>query len=355
MAAIKRVPAKEAYAAYLEQRATFGGSPQFYLDCGNYLEQDGQHAMALRVVTNVATFRLADANMLRRAAYRLADLGDQDRAIELFERIVKLRPEQLPAYRDLALALSDRADARAQRPHGYDRGDGDRIAADYSRCLELLDHVIAQPLQYGSIASLCLMDANRVIARAARLENAGDIPLIAVPLDRQLIRNLECDLRVVMTWDTDESSASLTVKEPDGDAVPTSPYATRSGGKIDGVTDAYGPMEYCLRTLSPGTYRVQVKLAPRNSPDRNGPCTVRVSVYTDFGRPNEQRKSLRVRVTDATALVDIGIVTSRGTGAAEREAALAAIRMHRVAEPILNGTTALFLKPENFQSTETLP
>ena len=53
------------------------------------------------------------------AAHRLNQIGERELAIDLFEKVLKLRPEEPQSHRDLALALADRADqvvAGADKP-----------------------------------------------------------------------------------------------------------------------------------------------------------------------------------------------------------------------------------------------
>jgi tetratricopeptide (TPR) repeat protein len=314
LTALQRVPPDKAYDAYLEQRATFGRCPEFYLDCADYLQRAGQHAMAARVVSDVAAFHLADPELLTRAAYRYQELGEWDRAIELFERVVKMRPDDRQGVVNLALALSDRADstrspradARAALRRTDSRHDGERISADYRRCLGLLNAVIVREARLSEVDMSCLMDANRVIARVERLESAGAIPPVPVPLDPRLIRDLDCDLRVVVTSDTAGYTPDWTVTEPDGSVAQSGFYVTPIGGRIDGS-------DYCLRTLVPGLYRLKTIGFVGSSPERlTGVCTVRVTVFTDFGRPGEKCKSMSLRMTSLDQKIDLGIVTRHG-------------------------------------------
>ena len=110
LAAMKAVPADRAYEIFLEQRETFGKSPAFYLDCADYLGRIGQHDLPSVCLTDVAALQAADARLLRVAAHRLEQIGEQELAIDLFEKVLKMRPEEPQSHRDLALALSSRAD-----------------------------------------------------------------------------------------------------------------------------------------------------------------------------------------------------------------------------------------------------
>src|SRR5207247_2008254 len=109
--AMKDVAPEKAYDVYLAQRKGFAKSPAFYFDCADYLVSAGQRQMGLRVLTDIAELELHDARLLRVAAHRLNQIGERELAIDLFEKVLKLRPEEPQSYRDLALALADRADA----------------------------------------------------------------------------------------------------------------------------------------------------------------------------------------------------------------------------------------------------
>ena len=102
-------PRSDAYRRYLAERDTYGTSPAFYLDCANYLIEHGQRDLGIRVLTSVAELKLEDARLLRVLAHRLAQVEELDVAIELFDRVRRLRPEEPQSYRDLALALDRRA------------------------------------------------------------------------------------------------------------------------------------------------------------------------------------------------------------------------------------------------------
>ena len=146
----------DAYRRYLAERDTYGGSPAFYLDCADYLFEHGQRDLALRVLTNVAELKLEDARLLRVLAHRLEQVDELDLAVELFDRVRRLRPEEPQSYRDLALALDRRAGAR-----------GALTAAsidDYARALALFCEIVDREWdgRFPEIEVIALIEANRI-------------------------------------------------------------------------------------------------------------------------------------------------------------------------------------------------
>ncbi len=113
--AMKAAAPEKAYDVYLDQRKGYAQSPAFYFDCADYLVAAGQRELGIRVLTDIVELELKDARLLRVAAHRLNQIGERELAIDLFEKVLRLRPEEPQSYRDLALALADRADAALRR------------------------------------------------------------------------------------------------------------------------------------------------------------------------------------------------------------------------------------------------
>jgi Ca-activated chloride channel family protein len=297
--AMRAAPAR-AYTVYLEQRPRFADSPSFYLDCAEYLLQKGQTALGVRVLTDVAELGLDDPALDRIVAHRLAQLGYRDLAIGLFDKVRGLRPEEPQSWRDLALALADRGDTRSVI-------DARGAVTDYNRALSLLNKVIMNHWdRFEGIEAIALMEANRIVARGRALP-AGSA--LAVPLDPRLVRNLPCDVRIVMTWDTDMTDMDLWVTEPDGEKCFYGHNRTVIGGRISNdFTQGYGPEEYVIHHAMPGTYRIQSNYYGSRQQRLTGGTTVQATVITDFGRPTEKRRHLTLRLTRENGTVDIGSI-----------------------------------------------
>ncbi len=307
----------DAYNVYLKER-TESASPAFYLDCANFFIQKNQRDIGIRVLTNIAELELDSPALLRVAAYRLAQIGEFDLAIILFEKVLALRPEEPQIHRDLALALIARGEN-----HGRDRLGGDRSpsgpsnggfgetalpANDYIRALGLLHHVVMHDWdRFPGIEVIALMEANRLIARLDKLPQAKELN---IPFDRRLIKLLDCEVRVVLTWDSDLTDMDLWVTDPLGEKCFYSHNRTAIGGLISNdFTQGYGPEEYCLRRAEKGQYKIQANFYGSRQQSLSGPTTLQAEVITNFGRPNEKRQAITLRLEKSKEVVDVGTVT----------------------------------------------
>lgn len=295
---MKAVKPDTAYAVYLEVRKEYAASPAFFLDCAEFFRAHGDNDTALRILTNIAELRLEDPQLLRIVAHRLGQLGYRDLAIAMFEKVKRLRPEEPQSWRDLALVYADRADSRATK-------NQKAALADYKQSLELLDKVILTEWdRFEGIESIALMEANRILTR---MRNVPGGETAIVPLDKRLVQNLTCDVRILLTWDTDDTDMDLWVTEPSGEtAIYDHPRTTIGGRMSKDFTQGYGPEEYCLKVAMPGKYRIQTNYYGSSQQRLTGGTTVQATVITNFGRPTEKRQYLTLRLTQEKRTVDVG-------------------------------------------------
>ena len=290
---MREVEAAEAYAAYLGQRSEYAASPAFFLDCGDFLLGCGQKELGIRVLSNLVETGLDDPALMRSFAWRLQQADDLDLAIAILERIREARDDEPQSHRDLALALSRR----------WER-NGDQ--ADALRAMDLLHHVILNSwANFPEIEIIALMELNRLIHLAQ--QKAITIP---TAIDSRLIRLLDLDVRISMSWDADLTDIDLHVFEPTGEHAYYGHNRTQIGGLVSrDFTQGYGPEEYVLHRAYPGAYAVKAHFYGSHQQMISGSCTVIVDVYTNYGRASEKHEVLTLRLDQPSDEVTVGEVT----------------------------------------------
>jgi Ca-activated chloride channel family protein len=236
-----------------------------------------------RVLSNLLELSPDDPTLLRMYAWRMQQAGELDEAIAAFERVRGRRADEPQSHRDLALAL----EARWQR-------DGD--VADARRAIALFYAVSTRSWdRFPEIELNALMELNRLLY----LANAAGIPT-PENIDPRLIRLLDLDVRISMSWDADLTDVDLHVFEPTGDHAYYGNNRTSIGGLVSrDVQDGYGPEEYLLRRSKPGEYTIKAHYFGSHQQTLTGPCTVIVAVFTNYARPNEERQLLTLRLERA--------------------------------------------------------
>ena len=205
-----------------------------------------------------------------------------------------MRPEEPQSFRDLALALAK-------------RGQANKNSADCRRAMELLAHVVNNQWdRFDEIEVIALMELNALYADSCRWFPGEKLPF---PVDERLKKLLDLDLRIVMTWDADLTDVDLHVIEPSGEEAMYDHNRTTIGGLVShDFTQGYGPEEYCLRKAMHGTYKIEANYYGSQAVQLMGPVTVQAEVITHFGRPNEKRKSLTLRLREQKETVPVGEV-----------------------------------------------
>jgi len=275
----------ELEAVYLRQRELYGQSSDFYVDCAEFFFAQKDRPLALRILSNIAELSLENAPLLRVLGHRLAQAGELALGAQVFEEVLRLRPEEPQSYRDLALVLTE--------------------LKQYERALALLGKVVlGEWPRFDGIQVVALTELNALVPKARA---AG---LVKLPIDPRLLKLLDLDVRIVLSWDADLTDIDLWVVEPSGEKADYSHTITTIGGLVSqDVTDGYGPEEYLLRRAQKGTYTVKVNFFGASQQHMQGAVTLILDLYTNFGRPNEQRKSLTVRLTHEQETLTIGSLT----------------------------------------------
>ncbi|RPI21938.1 MAG: DUF2135 domain-containing protein [Acidobacteria bacterium] len=85
---------------------------------------------------------------------------------------------------------------------------------------------------------------------------------------------------------------------PTGEQASYSNRLTEIGRAVSkDFTEGYGSEEYVLRKAVPGTYRIEVDYYGSDVQKLQGPVTVQADIYANYGRPNEKRQRVTVRLT----------------------------------------------------------
>jgi len=279
---LRDVSPDRAYGLYLAQRAANHQSVAFYLDVADALLARGMGDLGVRVLSNLAELELENRHILRVLGHRLLQAKRPSLAVAAFRRVLELAPDEPQSYRDLGLALH--ADGK---PQG---------------AVDMLYEVVIRPWhgRFPDIELIALADLNAIVATTPT-------PLDTSRMHPGLVRNLDLDLRVVLTWDADNTDIDLWVTDPAGDKAYYGRQLTTQGGRMSrDFTGGYGPEEFSLKNAQPGRYRVEAQYYGDRRQRLTGPTTLQVKLYTGFGRTHQQERSITLRLAERSETVFVG-------------------------------------------------
>lgn len=273
------------YSWYLGHRAEYGRNVGYYLDVSDVLREKGLIVLSLRVLTNLAELEGENHQMLRILARRLLQLGKADYAVDVFTDVRDIRDEEPQSYRDLALALD--------------------ASGKHQQAVDML-YVMATRTwdgRFPEVELIALNEMNHIIGLHPKDVDVSKIP-------DALLYSVAADVRVVMDWDSDNCDIDLWVTDPSAVKCYYGHRFTTSGGRLSrDLTGGYGPEEFMMRKAPKGTFKVQANYFGDRQQRISGPTTVQVTVYRNYGRPDERREGTTIRLNGGSArVVDLATV-----------------------------------------------
>lgn len=282
LARLRAAKAEDIYAIYLDQRPGYARSVGFYLDVADLLLQRGQHDLALRVLSNLAEMDLDNHHVLRVLGYRLVQAGEPALAIPVFEKVLRIADYEPQSFRDLGNTLA--------------------AAGREQEAVDALAEVVLRPWddRFAEIELIALAELNAIAANAKATLDLNR-------LDPRLRRNLPLDLRVVLTWDADNSDMDLWVTDPNGEKCFYEEPLSYQGGRLsDDFTGGYGPEEFSLRIARKGHYKVEVNYFGDRQQNVAGPTSLQLRLITKFGTVAAQHKLIDLRLKEKSETVLVG-------------------------------------------------
>ena len=273
-------PAK-AIETYHKLKKEYGQTPSFYVDVADYFFKKGDLTQAVLVVSNLAELNLEDAQLLRVLGYKLSSYKAYKEAIEVFRKVVAIREEEPQSYRDLGLALAE--------------------DKQYQEAVETLYKVVknAWDERFGDVQLVTMNDINSLVARHKGIKTNF--------MDKRLLKSEPVDIRVVLSWDTDNCDMDLWVTNPTDEKCFFDNKLTYLGGKISkDVTQGYGPEEFMIKKAPKGTYKIETDYFGTLSQKQLMPVTLRITFYTHFGTDKEQKQETTVRLTNEEDVIEVG-------------------------------------------------
>lgn len=270
----------QLYPLYLQEREQHAGSSAFYLDVADLLLASGQRELALRVLSNLAEMELENRHVLRVLGYRLMQAKAPALAVPVFRQVLAMGEEEPQSFRDLGLALE--------------------AAGQYQAAVASLYEVVVRPWdgRFDGISLIALDELTRLIARE-RVD--------ASAIDPRLRRAMPLDLRVVLSWDSDNSDMDLWVTDPNGERAYYGNRLTYQGGQMSqDFTGGYGPEQFSLRDAKPGIYRIEANYFGSREQLVTGATTLMLRLSTRWGSRDQRDQQVTLRLKDRAETVLVG-------------------------------------------------
>lgn len=281
LTALRKADDKELDALYFKLKIENENRPGFYIQVADFFFEKGWDKQAIRIISNALELDLENPELLKLVGRRLLNENQSFMAIKIFEEIKNLRPEEPQSYRDLALAYSENK--------------------DYQKALDIYIEILNRNWnRFEAIKDVVLNEINALISLHKSELNLKH-------LNARYIKAMPLDIRIALEWSSNENDIDLWVIDPNGEKCFYQHTRTQLGGKISqDFTRGYGPEEFSLKTAKRGTYTVYVKYFSESRQSITGPVTVYATLYTNYGKANQEVKHIALQLTDNKETRQIG-------------------------------------------------
>jgi hypothetical protein len=278
---LQYAPAGEKYSTYLKLKNEYGSTPSFYIDASDFFSKSGESDLAVKILSNLAELRIESPQLMRVLGKKLLDLKYNAESVQVFEKVLKLRGEEPQSYLDLSLAYEALGNSK--------------------QAIKSLYEVVKREWdnRFPGIEVIAMNEINNIISLHQNLDYSF--------IDKRLIKNEPVDIRVVLSWDTDNSDMDLWVTDPSKEKCFYEHKITRAGGRIsDDFTNGYGPEEFMIRKAIRGEYLVQSNYYGTHSQSILSPVNLHLIFISNFGKPNQKKQEVTIRLENKEDIIDVG-------------------------------------------------
>jgi len=278
---LQYAPKGEEFNTYLKLKKEYGSTPAFYMDAADFFANAGKNDTALVILSNLAELDLESPQLLRVLGYKLRDLKYYREAIMVLKEVLKLKSEEPQSFRDLGLAY--------------------KSIGQYQEAINNLYKVVKTVWRgnFFGIELIAMNEINSILSTHHGLDYSF--------IDKRLIKREPVDIRVCLTWDTDNCDMDLWVTDPDGEKCMYSNKNTRIGGRMSNdFTNGYGPEEFMLRNAVDGNYTVEANYYGTYSQAMLAPVSLHLVFITNFGKPTQREKEVTIRLDTKEQVINVG-------------------------------------------------
>ena len=209
-----------------------------FMDEAERLFNSGLTNAAARALSSIVENDSGNGIALRLVAYRLFTWGFTGLSAELFTEVLRRRPYEPQSYRDLAYVV------RQERPTLAALLYEIAISGDWDDRFQQLNVLLGE--EYSLFIAQLERSSHPIASRLRQRATAHNLP------------RFNEDLRVIMSWNTDNVDIDLWVTDPNGfKCYYAQPENERGGVLLDDIVQGFGPERFSPANTQSGEYFIQ--------------------------------------------------------------------------------------------------
>ncbi|WP_160170118.1 carboxypeptidase-like regulatory domain-containing protein [Aquimarina megaterium] len=258
---------KRIYKSYQGLSSNYSEAPSFYLDVSEYFKTvKNNDSLSLQVLSDAQDIFKKDPEALKAIAYAYQERGLYPKAVDVYAKLVELRPSYAQSYRDLANAYTE----NKQYKKAWNM---------YLQYLRKGNYILEEGIEkvvYSEMAYLYTLKKGAAgITENAEIKGLG-------------LQNSKSDIRLVFEWNTSEAEFAIEFVDPQSRAFNFEHSQEKDGNRIkDEKQRGYSSNEFYLYDLTEGNWFINITYFGNK---KNTPSYVKASVYRNWGKINQTKE-----------------------------------------------------------------
>jgi len=258
-----------AYKMYLSQRKLYGKDINFFFDIASYFKNWNNPYLVKRILSNVLELnKNLDLDILRVLAYKYDEFEMFEESINVYEQLISFEPSESQSYRNLALSY--------------------QLNKQFTKAQEIYNKIHYN--QYSEVNSFNGLKQT-INAEYKNLVALHNSTLSATNTPEFYKKNVEYDTRIVFEWSHFDTEFDLQIVNPQKRYFTWSHTQKEEASRfMKETSQGYGLEEFFITKKDKGEWLFNLTYYGKKTGDNSTPSYVKVTVYSNFGKPTQTKK-----------------------------------------------------------------
>ena len=260
---------EEAYKIYLSQRKLYGKDVSFFFDIASYFKNWNNPYLVKRILSNVLEInKKLNLEILRVLAYKYDEFEMFEESINVYEQLISFEPSESQSYRNLALSY--------------------QFNKQFREAQEIYNKIHNN--QYSEVNSFNGLKQT-INAEYKNLIALHNSTLLATNIPEFYKKKAEYDTRIIFEWSHFDAEFDLQIVNPQKRYFTWSHTQKEEASRfIKETSQGYGLEEFFITKKDKGEWLFNLTYYGKKTGDNSMPSFVKVTVYSNFGKPNQTKK-----------------------------------------------------------------
>ena len=260
---------EDAYKMYLSQRKLYGKDISFFFDIASYFKNWNNPYLVKRILSNVLEInKKLNLEILRALAYKYDEFELFEESIKVNKQLISFKPSESQSYRNLALSY--------------------QLNKQFTKAQEIYNKIHTN--QYSDVNSFNGLKQT-INAEYKNLVALHNSTLSATNTPEFYKKNVEYDTRIVFEWSHFDAEFDLQIVNPQKRYFTWSHTQKEEASRfMKETSQGYGLEEFFITKKDKGEWLFNITYYGKKTGDNSIPTYLKITVYNNFGRPNQTKK-----------------------------------------------------------------